>query len=183
MRGITPPSPRPHRRCRQSQRIQSLAYADLTRRNEHYQRRHWSIATSYNLLLPHRQCRHLPTPPSDDNQDNVDDEDDDSDDDDDDNDDNDDDDDDNDDNDNGGDDDEDEYNYNLINGVFDYDSDSNCLYNYNDLDNNNDDDNNNNADDNNDVDNSDNEDSDVSPLINLGTQHDGKSARAWMKRV
>jgi hypothetical protein len=23
----------------------------------------------------------------------------------------------------------------------------------------------------------------VSPLINLGTQHDGRSARAWMKRV
>ena len=25
--------------------------------------------------------------------------------------------------------------------------------------------------------------SDVGPLINLGTQHDGRSARTWMKRV
>ena len=24
---------------------------------------------------------------------------------------------------------------------------------------------------------------DVGPLINLGTQHDGRSARAWMKRI
>ena len=78
MRGITPPSSRPHRRCGQSQQIQSLAFANLTRRNEHYRRRHWSIATSYDLLLPHRQRRHLPPPPSDDNQDDVDNEDDDS---------------------------------------------------------------------------------------------------------
>jgi len=25
--------------------------------------------------------------------------------------------------------------------------------------------------------------SDIGPLINLGTQHDGRSARTWMKRV
>ena len=72
MRGITPPSPGPHRRCRQSQRIQSLAFANLTRRNEHYRRRQWSIATSYDLLLPLRQRRHLPPPPSDDNEDDED---------------------------------------------------------------------------------------------------------------
>ncbi len=140
MRGITPPSPRPHRRCRQSQRIQSLAFANLTQRNEHYRRRHWSIATSYDLLFPHRQRHHLPPPPSDNNQDDVDDEDDDSDydeDDEDDNDDNNDNDgddkDDHDgdhDNDNGGDDDDGEYNYNLYYGLFDYNSDGNCLYNY-----------------------------------------------------
>ena len=79
MRGITPPSSRPHRRCRQNQQIQSLAFANLTRCNEHYRWHHWSIATSCDLLLPHRQRRHLPLPPSDDNQDDVDDEDDDSD--------------------------------------------------------------------------------------------------------
>ena len=32
-----------------------------------------STTTSYDLLLPHRQCRHLPPPPSDDNQDDDDD--------------------------------------------------------------------------------------------------------------
>jgi hypothetical protein len=72
MRGITPPSSRPHRRCRQSQRIESLAFTNLTRRNEHYRRRHRSIATSYDLLLPHRR-RHLATPPDDKDKDEDDD--------------------------------------------------------------------------------------------------------------
>ncbi len=75
MRGITPPSSRPHRCCQQSQRIESLAFTDLTRRNEHYRRRHWSIATSYDLRLPHRQRRHLAPPPSDDEDDDDEDED------------------------------------------------------------------------------------------------------------
>ncbi len=61
MRRITSPTSRPQCCRRWSQRIEVLAYTDLTRRNEHYQRRHWSIATSYNHLLsrrlqvPHRQ--------------------------------------------------------------------------------------------------------------------------------
>ena len=58
------------------------------------------------------------------------------------------------DNNNAGDNNEDEYNYNLCYGLFDYDSDGNCLYNYDDLDNNND-----NNDDNNDDEGSDDEDS------------------------
>jgi len=69
MRGITPPSSCPHHRCRQSQWIESLAFTNLTRRNEHYQRCNWSIATSYDLLLPHRQQRHLAPLPLDDNND------------------------------------------------------------------------------------------------------------------
>ena len=117
MRCITPPSPRPHRRCRQSQRIQSLAFTNLTRRNEHYRRRHWSIATSYNLLLPHCQRRHLPLPPSDNNQDDDSDKDDE----------------DEDDSDNDND-------FEEYYGLFDYNSDGNCRYNYGDLDHSDDDD-------------------------------------------
>ena len=75
MRGITPPSSRPHRRCRQSQRIESMAFTDLTWRNKHYRQRNWSIATSYDLLLPHHQRRHLAPPPSDDDEDDEDDDD------------------------------------------------------------------------------------------------------------
>jgi len=144
MRGITPPSPRPHRCCRQSQQIQSLAFANLTRRNEHSRQHQWSIATSYDLFLPYRQRRHLPPPPLDDNQDDVDDEDDDSNyyDDNDNDDDGDDDCDDNDNSSDDDDDDDDESNYNLYYGLHDYDSDGYCLYNYDDLDNNIDDNNN-----------------------------------------
>jgi hypothetical protein len=44
-------------------------YTDLTRRNKHYQRRHWSIATGYDLLLSRRlqasHCPHRRPPPSD----------------------------------------------------------------------------------------------------------------------
>ena len=69
MRGITSTSSCPHRCCRQSERIESLAYTNLTQRNEHYRWRHWFIATSYDLHLPHCQHRHLAPPPSDDNQD------------------------------------------------------------------------------------------------------------------
>ncbi len=61
MRRITPPTTHPQC-CRQrSQRIEVLAYTDLTRCNEHYRRRHSSIGTSYGHLLshclqaPHRQ--------------------------------------------------------------------------------------------------------------------------------
>ncbi len=69
MRRITSPTSRPHRCCQRSQQIKSLVYTDLTRRNEHYQRRHWSIATGYDLLLSRRlQASHCPRrqpPPSD----------------------------------------------------------------------------------------------------------------------
>ncbi len=69
MRRITSPTSRPHRRCWRSQRIESLVYTNLTRRNEHYQWRHWSIATGYDLLLSRRlQASHCPRrrpPPSD----------------------------------------------------------------------------------------------------------------------
>ena len=56
MRRITSPTSHTHCCCRQSQRIEIevLAYTDPTRRNEHYQWRHWSITTSYNLLLSRR---------------------------------------------------------------------------------------------------------------------------------
>ncbi len=59
MRCITSPTSRPQCCHRQSQRIDLLAYTNLTRCNKHYQRRHW--ATSYDHLLwrrlqaPHRQ--------------------------------------------------------------------------------------------------------------------------------
>ena len=54
MRRITSPTSRPQCCRQQSQQIEVLAYTDLTRRNEHYPRRHWSIATSYNHLLSRR---------------------------------------------------------------------------------------------------------------------------------
>ena len=72
MRGITSPTSCLHRRCRQSQQIESLTFTDLARRNEHYRQRLWLIATSYGLVLSHRQHCHLPPPPSDDNQDDND---------------------------------------------------------------------------------------------------------------
>jgi len=72
MRGITSPTSRPHRRCRQSQQIESLAFTDLARCNEHYRQRLWLSATSYNLVLSHCQHCHLPPPPSNDNQDDND---------------------------------------------------------------------------------------------------------------
>ena len=69
MRRITSPTSCPHRHCRQSQRIKSLVYTNLTQRNKHYQRRHWSIATSYDLLLSRcLQASYCPRrwpPPSD----------------------------------------------------------------------------------------------------------------------
>jgi hypothetical protein len=69
MRRITSPTSCPHRHCRQSQRIESLVYTNLTQRNKHYQRRHWSIATSYDLLLSRcLQASYCPRrwpPPSD----------------------------------------------------------------------------------------------------------------------
>jgi hypothetical protein len=69
MRCITSPTSRPHRCCRRSQRIKSLVYTNLTQCNEHYQWRHWSIATGYDLLLSrHLQASHCPRcrpPPSD----------------------------------------------------------------------------------------------------------------------
>ena len=68
MRGITSPTSCPHCHCQQSQWIESLAFTDLTRCNELYRWHHWFIATSYDLLLSHRQHRHLPPPPLDDNQ-------------------------------------------------------------------------------------------------------------------
>jgi len=72
MRGITSPTSRPHRRCRQSQQIESLAFTNLSWCNEHYRRRHWFIATSYDLPSSHRQRCLLPPPPSEDNDDNDD---------------------------------------------------------------------------------------------------------------
>ena len=67
MRRITSPTSCPHCCCQQSQQIEVLANTDLTRRNEHYQQHHLSIATGYNLLLSHclqashRQCCPLPS--------------------------------------------------------------------------------------------------------------------------
>ena len=70
MRCITSPTSCPHRPCQRSQQIEALAYTDLTQCNNHYQRRHLSIATDYDLLLscrqqaPHREQdqRRLPAP-------------------------------------------------------------------------------------------------------------------------
>ena len=67
MRRITSPTSCPHCRCQQSQRIEVLAYTNLTRRNKHYQQPNWFIVTGYNLLLSHRlQASHcqrcLPSP-------------------------------------------------------------------------------------------------------------------------
>ena len=101
-----------------------MAFTDLTQRNEHYRRRNWSIATSYNLLLPHCQRRHLPLPPSDNNQDDDSDKDDE----------------DEDDSDNDND-------FEEYYGLFDYNSDGNCRYNYGDLDHSDDDDDNDDDDD------------------------------------
>ena len=62
MRRITPPTSHLYCRCHQSQQIEILAYTNLTRRNKHYRRHHWSIATGYDLLLSlflqasHCQC-------------------------------------------------------------------------------------------------------------------------------
>jgi len=134
-----------------------LAFTDLTRRNEHYRWCHWSIATSYDLILPHCQCHHLPPPPSDNNEDDEDNEDDDDDKDKDNEDEDDSDEDDegeddsNNDNDSEvGDDDNnnDEY-YNIYYNIHDYNPDGNCKYNYNDLDDNDNDDNDNEYDSNN----------------------------------
>ena len=105
MRGITSPTSCPHCCCRQSQRIESLAFTDLSRRSEHcYRQLHWFIATSYDIPLSRRQCRLLIPPLSEDNYDDNND-------------------------------DDDEYNENIINGLHDYDSDGNCHYNYDNLDN------------------------------------------------
>jgi hypothetical protein len=73
MRGNTSPTSCPHRRCRQSQQIESLAFTDLSRRSEHYRRHHCFIATSYDLPSPHRQRRLPLPPPSEDNDDDDDD--------------------------------------------------------------------------------------------------------------
>ena len=151
MRRITSPTSHQHRCCRRSQRIESLAFSNLNRRDEHYRRRHWFTATSYNLLLSLCLCQHrrLPPPPSDDNQDdNEDDTDEDNKDEDDSDEDDEDEDDSNDDNDSeDGDEDEDEDDeYN----IHDYNSDGNCKYckyNYNDLHDDDDDDDDNNDDD------------------------------------
>ena len=70
MRCITSPTCHPHHRYRQSQWIEALVYTNLTPRDNHYQRRHWSIATGYNLLLSHchqvphceQEQHHLPAP-------------------------------------------------------------------------------------------------------------------------
>ena len=65
MRCIPPSTSHPLCRCWQSQQIEALVYFDLTQCNEHYQWRHWSIPTGYNILLSHRlqdthrQRRHL----------------------------------------------------------------------------------------------------------------------------
>ncbi len=61
MRRITSSRSRGHRGCRQSQRIQLLAFSNPNRREEHYRRRHWFTATSFD--------RPLPPPPSNNNQD------------------------------------------------------------------------------------------------------------------
>ena len=72
MRCITSPTSHPRRRCRQSQRIESMAFTNLTRRDEHCRWRHWFTATSYDLLLSLCQRHHLPPSPSDDNEDRED---------------------------------------------------------------------------------------------------------------
>ncbi len=66
MRGITSPISRPHCHRQRSHWIEALMYTDLTQCNEHYRRRHWSIATVYNLLLSRRlqasHCQCCPPP-------------------------------------------------------------------------------------------------------------------------
>jgi hypothetical protein len=54
MRCITSPTSCPQYCHRRSQRFEVLAHNNLTWRNKHYQRRHWSIATSYDHLLSRR---------------------------------------------------------------------------------------------------------------------------------
>ena len=66
-RCITSPASCPHCRCQWSQRIEVLAYTDLTQHNEHYRWHHCSIPTGYNLLVSrHLQASHcqrcLPSP-------------------------------------------------------------------------------------------------------------------------
>ena len=68
-----------HGHCgfRRSQQIESLAFSNPNRCDEHYQRRHWFTATSCDHLPSRLQHCPLLPPPSDNNQDNNDDDDDD----------------------------------------------------------------------------------------------------------